>query len=951
MRRKAALIIIVIAFAITIANFGLSLILTRQSLTEMMGQDITLALDIANDLISTSIRLYKSNAQIAAERLMKTDSYGGLRETMREQLDEYADFMAFTVFSRQGVVAEYGDSPASALRLNNRYIVAAFNGQTIISTSAYSESTGKLVMYVCTPLGSDWVLAVTIPGLIFSEDLSYYRLWDSGNIWMLDEEGTVIAHRFTELVDSRASFLGMSFLAAPPATESFFANVLNNESGLGTYTYDGVEYQCAYQRVFASESGWRIGLSVPLAESPLARVQNTIILLAILFFAFSIIVAVVTSNYLAMPYDKITEQNRLLGEKNEETLHLQNELEVALKEAQDANSAKSSFLASMSHEMRTPLNAVVGLSELILNAGDVRGELENMVGTIHTSGLTMLGLVNDILDISKIEHGRFDLNPTEYDIPSLINDIISLNTVRIGEKPIKFILTLDENMPWQVYGDDLRVKQIFNNLLSNAFKYTNSGTVNWTISYECDGTDLWILSEVRDTGIGIKPDDIAKLFQEYSQVDTQTNRKAEGTGLGLSITKRLVSMMDGSISVESEYGKGSAFSLRLRQKFITDDPIGRETAHNLMGDRFSSTKRAQRVNLTRPDLSYARVLVVDDMRTNLDVAKGMLVPYGIHVDTTTGGQKAIEMIEAGTPRYDAIFMDHMMPGMDGIEATRIIREEIDSDYARNIPIIALTANAIAGNEKMFLSHGFQAFISKPVDMIKLDMVLRRWVRNKDREMERDIARGYCVVSDRILHSDSKPTYLENSAIEGVDIFTGMERFGNSESAYISVLQSYAVNTRPLLGDLENLLSSGNLDDFAITAHGIKGSSLGVGAARAGQNAERLERLAKEGKHEQVLAETSVFIKYMVTMLDSIDSALIGYYELNKKPVMTAPDPVLLQDLRKACMEYDVGRVDEIMSLLSANEYESGGELISWLRGQAEDMNYEEIAGEEWPGGS
>jgi anti-sigma regulatory factor (Ser/Thr protein kinase) len=275
--------------------------------------------------------------------------------------------------------------------------------------------------------------------------------------------------------------------------------------------------------------------------------------------------------------------------------------------------------------------------------------------------MTLLGIVNDILDISKVESGKFMLHPAEYDTPSLINDIISLNVVRIGEKPIEFKLTVDEGLPRYLFGDDLRVKQVFNNLLSNAFKYTDSGTVEWTVSFERDGSDVWLVSDVTDTGIGIKPEDIPLLFQDYMQVDTQTNRQAEGTGLGLSITKRLALMMDGDISVESEYGKGSTFSVRLRQQFTSNEPIGKGIAGNLMGDRFTSEKRPRSASLMRIDLSYAHVLVVDDLQTNLDVAKGMLLPYGMHVDSAKSGAQAISMIRSETPRYDAVFMDHMMP--------------------------------------------------------------------------------------------------------------------------------------------------------------------------------------------------------------------------------------------------------------------------------------------------
>ena len=944
MRLKAALIIIAITFAITAANLAATLILTRRSLSGTMGKDITLAVEIANDLVSTRIMLYESNAETIAERLMRAGDTAEMTALMQEQLGDYKEFIALAVFDRQGAVAECGDSPASADWLSGSvYMQLAFEGRTVISTTIRNEDTEKLVIHIFTPMGRDRILSATINGMVFSELLEDYILWNKGHIFMLDDESTIIAYYDTEPVLARASFASVLSPSDPQSAPGFPDGTLLNDRWQGNYNSNGVEYQCAYARVSAPGGvNWYIGLTIPLRESPLTQVQNRLTVLSVLFFAVGVAVAVVSSGYIAKPYNMIAEQKRHLEELNEIALSQAGEIA-------EASMAKSSFLASMSHEMRTPLNAVVGLSELLLNSEEVFGEVEDRLSVIYNSGMTMLGIVNDILDISKIESGKFDLNLTEYDTPSLINDVISLNTVRIGEKPIKFILTLDESLPAKLYGDDLRVKQIFNNLLSNAFKYTNSGTVEWSVSYMQSGDDLWLESGVRDTGIGIKSEDIPKLFQDYSQVDAKMNRDTEGTGLGLSITKRLATMMDGSVSVESEYGKGTVFSVRLRQQALSGDPIGRETAQNLMSDRFSSSRRANRANMLRIDLSYARVLIVDDMPANLDIAKGMLALYGIHVDTVTNGRSAIEMIRAEEPRYDAVFMDHMMPGMDGIEAVRIIREDIGTDYARDVPVIALTANASAGNEKVFLNNDFQAFISKPIDMIWLDNILRKWVRDKERETERDIERGYCVIDGHVAFSEDGPLPLDGVTIDGVDVVAGMERFGNCEDAYIKVLRSYSVNTRDLLTSLKELLDAENLVDFTIALHGIKGSSYGVGAVWAGTCAERLERLADEEKTEQVSAEYSVYVKYMEILLDSIDDALELYDSTNKKPALPEPDPSLLQELREACGDYDAGRVDRLMEQLEAYEYDNGAGLVAWLRGQVDDMNYDEIAGGNWTG--
>ncbi|GHS96272.1 hypothetical protein FACS1894108_00620 [Planctomycetales bacterium] len=409
----------------------------------------------------------------------------------------------------------------------------------------------------------------------------------------------------------------------------------------------------------------------------------------------------------------------------------------AREDAVAAAEAKTDFLATISHEMRTPLNAIIGLSELALDeeSGDAHENLER----INSSGMMLLGLVNDILDISKIEAGKLKLVPVAYDTPSLINDTVMLNLMRLGSKPITFNLDIDATLPAALIGDELRVKQIFNNLLSNAFKYTENGRVDWRLTCENDGENVWLISTVRDTGIGIREKDQGDIFTKYIQADTKRNRKIEGTGLGLPIVKNMVEMMEGSIVVESEYGKGSAFTIRLKQGLASDATLGADAVENLKNFRYSRNKRDRHANMARAHLPYAKVLVVDDVSMNLVVARGLMNAYGMQIDCVSNAAAAIDLIRAEKVKYHAIFMDHMMPGMDGVEATRIIRREIGTDYAKNIPIIVLTANAIAGNEEMFLRSGFSAFLAKPIDIMQLDMVINRWVR--DPELERELAAG------------------------------------------------------------------------------------------------------------------------------------------------------------------------------------------------------------------
>jgi signal transduction histidine kinase/HPt (histidine-containing phosphotransfer) domain-containing protein/AmiR/NasT family two-component response regulator len=642
------------------------------------------------------------------------------------------------------------------------------------------------------------------------------------------------------------------------------------------------------------------------------------------------------------------------------------ELEEQTRATEAANNAKSDFLANMSHEMRTPLNAVIGLSELSLTQDYSAEETDSNLEKIYSSGVTLLGLVNDILDLSKIESGKFELVPVDYDIPSLINDTVTLNIIRIGSKPIRFNLEIEPDMPARLYGDELRIKQIFNNLLSNAFKYTKEGEVTWSVSCERDADDpekIWLVSEVRDTGIGIKPENLDKVFGEYSQVDTKANRKIEGTGLGLAITKHMIGMMDGEVTVESEYGHGSCFRVRLAQGRVSDDVIGEKVVENIREFRYADHKRDRNASFVRAHIPYASVLVVDDVTTNLDVARGLLKPYGIKVDTVTSGQAAIDLIKKRETEYNAIFMDHMMPGMDGIEATHIIKEEIGTDYARNIPVIALTANAIAGNDEMFLSNGFHDFLSKPIDIIKLDAVINRWVRDKAREKELCTAEGGtagpCGPAGSGAGgsggsgpagggSDGTQRLLEGRSLHGVDLREGLARFGGDGEIYIGVLRSYAENTPELIARAREL-SRDTLADYAITVHGIKGASRNIGALTLGDKAEELEKAAKAGDYGYVAQNNDEFLDKAEKTIAGIEDLLAEIDAVSARDTLPEPDRGVLESLLEAAESFDIDEADRAMSELEKHTYQTGTELVAWLRselGRAGFANIKERLGQE-----
>jgi len=626
---------------------------------------------------------------------------------------------------------------------------------------------------------------------------------------------------------------------------------------------------------------------------------------------------------------------------------------------------KSKFFARMSHEMRTPLNAVIGLAELTLEAEELNEGTRENVENICNAGESLLGIVNDILDFSKMESGKFKLVPAEYEFPGMISSVITQSVMWKDEKPIELALNIDENIPYNLTGDELRIKQILNNLLSNAFKYTKSGTVELNVKSEKKDVrfcrtddDILLIMSVKDSGIGIKKEFIEFLFHDYAQVDVALNKNIVGTGLGLPITKMITDMMGGTIEVESEYGKGSVFTVKLPQKYKTGangvcDVLGPKIVKELNNFQYRGKKRKK--ILSRICLSYAHVLVVDDVATNLDVAKGMMKPYDMQIDCVTSGQQAIDAIRKENVRYNAIFMDHMMPEMDGIEATRIIREEIGTDYAKNIPIIVFTANALAGNEEMFLSKGFQAFVSKPVDIMSLDAVLMNWVR--DEEMEKSLVNRQININGEMIldkrsgkerrsgKKERRTGYDRRNAadkIKGIKFNKGLERFSDDWETYVQVLQSFSFNTVSILETIKEV-NRETLPAYAITVHGVKSSCRSICAEEAGNQAEALEHAAKAGDLNFVTSNNAAFIKTITNIINEIDCVFARENDKKEKTKKDKPYNEALLELKTACEDYNASKVDTVIAEIDSFKYTADDGLVSWLKENIAQMNFLEIA--------
>ena len=534
---------------------------------------------------------------------------------------------------------------------------------------------------------------------------------------------------------------------------------------------------------------------------------------------------------------------------------------------EQANKAKSQFLATMSHEIRTPMNAILGITQMELQDPNLPAKNASALDKIYNSGSTLLGIINDILDMSKIESGKLELNPIEYDVPSLIHDATQLNVVRIGSKNIQFFIEADKNLPSRLIGDELRIKQILNNLLSNAFKYTEVGTVKLKIRGGAEGDGVVKLQFiVEDSGQGLKPEDLKKLFsEEYLRFNLDSNQKTEGTGLGLNITKNLIDLMEGDISAQSEYGKGSIFTVNIVQRLVPNaPPIGIEVSEKLKNFAFTGKKGGQQI--IYEIMPYGKVLVVDDVDTNLYVAQGLMSPYELMIDTAISGFKALEILENN--HYDIVFMDHMMPLMDGIETTKKLRE---NGYKGTI--IALTANAIVGNAEMFKQNGFDDFLSKPIDIRQLNAFLNKWVRDKHPE-------------EAIKYRNQQKIDVQNSALKTdnklLEVF-----YKDAEKASITLREALENNDLPL---------------FTTTVHAMKSALANIGELDKSTIAAKLEDAGRENDMEYIQTHTSELIQSLEELVekyapnDIIDDSNV------------IEDTVYLKEqlliIKNACLEYD-----------------------------------------------
>ena len=616
-------------------------------------------------------------------------------------------------------------------------------------------------------------------------------------------------------------------------------------AGRGTAAVDEVPYSdawgkfySAYSPVFDS-SGLVAGIiavdfSAEWFEAQLSAQTLSTVASYFAILLLSLLVAAVLSMMTVRPF--VQMQARLMEEK---------------MRAESSNRAKSDFLANMSHEIRTPINAVLGMNEMILredrraqarpedSAPPVREALKNIgvyAEDVKNAGHNLLAIINDILDFSKIEAGRIELQETIYQFSSVLNDLSNMFFFKAQDKGLAFIMDVDESLPDRLRGDEVRIRQVLTNILSNAVKYTEQGSVRLTVRGERQGDGRLILTaSVEDTGIGIRPEDEGKLFSRFERLDMQRNSTVEGTGLGLVITKRLLDMMGGSISVRSAYGVGSAFTVVIPQGIEDDAPIG---DYKKRFEASMQEAKPYREAFRAPD---ARILIVDDTQMNLNVVVNLLKKTEIQIDTATSGTDALALTDE--KKYDAILMDQRMPGMNGTETLHQIRARAEG-LNRDTPVICLTADAVVGARERYLNDGFADYLSKPVDGQVLERVILKYL---PREKVRMVKGGEQPTEAVTTTADAVGTdgYAPLRAA-GIDPGIGIGYCQGDEELYRSLLRDYLQCAEERAEGLARRYEERDWKAYAILAHTVKSASKTIGAAALSDIAAGLEAAADAG---------------------------------------------------------------------------------------------------------
>ena len=632
--------------------------------------------------------------------------------------------------------------------------------------------------------------------------------------FVVDRNGLVVAHH-------DAGEKGKNYLEAGNELTDLLYKVYAEETACFRYVINGEEYTVFSDTVMED---WNVLMLVSndklLADAKGTLQRNVLI--------GGLIAIVIVFLYL------------FTIRKTKQSMELRREKMIA----DTANRAKSDFLANMSHEIRTPINAVIGMNEMILRECKEE-EIREYAYNAQSAGQNLLSIINDILDMSKIEAGKMEIVNGRYRLNAVLNDVVNMIQMKAEKKNIAFYAEVDETIPDRLFGDEVRIRQIILNILNNAVKYTSSGSVWMKVEKEVLSEEKIVLKvSVKDTGIGIKEEDIGKLFRNFERLDQRKNRNIEGTGLGLAITGKMVELMEGRIEVESTYGEGSTFTVYLPQVVRGPEQVG-----NFAEKHRAYVRSVKQYNesFTAPEAS---ILVVDDVDMNIAVVKSLLKKTLLKVSSCTGGAECLRLVQK--EKFDVILLDHMMPEMDGIETLRRMRQ-LEGNLCKDTPVIALTANAVVGAKEMYLAEGFHAYLSKPIAGERLEEVLRNHLPKEK------IITEATVTAETVKESESVPDYAEEIAVTEepvteqtlIDTEVGLRYSANSEEIYHDFIKMFVESQIKRIPQLVGYYDREDWENYTILVHSIKSTSLNIGAVVLSEQAKALEMAGKENRIEYI----------------------------------------------------------------------------------------------------
>lgn len=562
------------------------------------------------------------------------------------------------------------------------------------------------------------------------------------------------------------------------------------------------------------------------------------------------------------------EKNRRVITENRRTfLDMLRLVEMKKEEAEHLADVKSVFLANMSHEIRTPINAVLGMNEMILRECE-QPEILEYADNIGRAGETLLSLIEDILDISRIESGRVEILPSDYEVRSMTDDLMNMIGIKAEEKGLELKQEFSPDMPGILHGDELRIKQILINVLNNAVKYTRRGRITFHLDWEKIGeSDILLKCRITDTGIGMKKKELEHIFDAFQRLDMENNRSIEGSGLGMTITSRYLELMNGTISIESEYGKGTEVFLEIPQQ-VSEWKAADFTEKRQ--EKEAGRKKYQ-VSFTAPE---AKILAVDDNSMNLAVIQGMLKKTEVQIDTTLSGMEAIEAVQR--EKYDLILMDHMMPQMDGIEAMKLMRR-LNANKSRNAPIIVLTANATVGSEQMYLLEGFDDYLSKPVKAERLEEML---LSHLPKHM---IEKEYRM--DRRTETEWENHFLQEEMKQyGLDVEEGLSYLNHDVKQYVAAAEIFMRHSQSKRRKMEQMLKEGDISGYTMEVHALKSNARILGSKELSEKAKELEDhgfkedmewLSREhGVLEELWDRAEAGIQYLLSKWESQEEEIV-----------------------------------------------------------------------------